>query len=116
MESILMSIKTSLGVDPDYDGFDTEIIIAINGAIFSLSQLGIGPDGGFTVTGIAETWVELFDGVSNLEAAKNYILLSSRLIFDPPTTSFLIGAVERQKMEMCWRLMTEVDPELVEEV
>jgi hypothetical protein len=116
MESILVSIRSGLGIEADFDGFDSEIIMAINNAIFSLNQLGIGPDGGFSITGIDETWDQLFDTVPNLEAAKSYILLKTRLEFDPPTTSFLVDAIDRQILEAGWRLMVEVDPDVVPEV
>jgi hypothetical protein len=116
MESILITIRSGLGIEADFDGFDSEIIMAINNAIFSLNQLGIGPDGGFSITGIDETWDQLFDTVPNLEAAKSYILLKTRLEFDPPTTSFLVDAIDRQILEAGWRLMVEVDPDVVPEV
>ena len=116
MESILVTIRGGLGIEADFDGFDSEIIMAVNNAIFALNQLGIGPDGGFNITGVDETWDQLFDSVANLEAAKSYILLKTRLEFDPPTTSFLIEALERQILEASWRLMVEVDPDVVPEV
>jgi hypothetical protein len=116
MESILITIRSGLGIEADFDGFDSEIIMAINNAIFSLNQLGIGPDGGFSITGIDETWDQLFDTVPNLEAAKSYILLKTRLEFDPPTTSLLVDAIDRQILEAGWRLMVEVDPDVVPEV
>lgn len=115
MESILVTIRAGLGIEADFEGFDSEIIIGINNAIFSLSQLGVGPDGGFNITGIDETWDLLYDSVPNLEAGKTYILLKTRLEFDPPTTSFLIGALERQILEVGWRLMVEVEPDPVVE-
>lgn len=112
MDSILLTIKAGLGVEPDYDGFDNEILMGINSSIFSLGQLGVGPEEPVTVTGIDETWDDLFDGVSNLEPCKSYILLNTRMIFDPPTTSYLLGAMERQILEIGWRIMVEVDPEV----
>ena len=115
MDSILVTIRSGLGVDLDFSGFDGEIIMAVNSAIFSLSQLGVGPEVEFAVTGIDETWEELFGEVSNLQGVKSYILVKTRLVFDPPTTSFLIGAVERQNSELEWRLMIEVDPVMEEE-
>lgn len=113
MESILITIRTMLGIEDDFDGFDTEIMTGINSAIFSLSQIGIGPDGGFEITGIDETWTELYDGVSNLQAVKSYIWLKTRLEFDPPGTSFLIESINNQINQLEWRLMVEVDPEFV---
>lgn len=115
MDSILITIRKGLGIEADFDGFDSEIIIGINNAIFSLSQLNVGPVSSLKVTGIEQTWDELFDSVPNLEGVKSYILLKTRLEFDPPTTSFLIGALDRQILEIGWRLMVEVDPDLVEE-
>lgn len=114
MDSILVSIRAGLGIDQDYDGFDGEIIIAINNAIFVLSQLGIGP-ADFKITGINETWDQLYDSVTNLEGVKSYILARTRREFDPPTTSFLGASMDRQILEMTWRLMVEVDPDPVAE-
>ena len=41
-DSILESIKIILGVDPQYEAFDSEIIMAINSALMALTQLGLG--------------------------------------------------------------------------
>lgn len=113
MESILLTIRKMLGIDEDYDGFDIEIIICINTALMSLSQLGIGPEDGFAITGVNETWTELFNGVTNIEAVKSYIYLQTRLAFDPPATSFLLESMFRQLTELSFRL--NVQAEEVEE-
>jgi hypothetical protein len=39
--------------------------------------------------------------------------MKCKLEFDPPGTSFLVEAVNRQLTELAWRLMVEVDPDLV---
>lgn len=109
MDSILITIRKGLGIDDDYSGFDNEIIIAINNAIFSLSQLDIGP-ADFKITDTTETWTQLYNSVTNLEAVKSYILLKTRLEFDPPTSSFLLDAINKQIEQIEWRLMVEVDP------
>lgn len=111
MDSILATIRSMLGIQTDFDGFDTAIMAAINSAIFSLSQIGIGPDGGFKIVGVEETWDELFDSVSNLEAVKMYIYLKTRLDFDPPGTSYLIKSIDARILELETRLMMEVDPD-----
>jgi hypothetical protein len=115
MESILVSIRAGLGIQQDYDGFDDEIIMAINSAIMSLNQLNVGPEAGFSVTGIDETWADLIDTATDIAGVKSYILLKTRLEFDPPSTSFAIGAIERQIKELEWRLFVQVDPDLVTE-
>ena len=49
-ESILNDIKKMLGITEDYDVFDTDIMVHINGAIGILNQLGIGVEGFFLST------------------------------------------------------------------
>jgi len=113
MESILITIRTMLGIEDDYDGFDAAIVAGINSAIFSLSQLGIGPPGGMTVIDESQTWDVLFNSVPNLQAVKSYIWLKTRLEFDPPSTSYLIQAIERNIQQLEWRLQVEVDADYV---
>ena len=50
-ESILNTIKVMLNVEDTCDAFDTEIVSYINSALFTLSQFGIGPEEGFSITG-----------------------------------------------------------------
>ena len=107
-ESILLTIKDMLGIEETYDGFDGEISVVINSAIMSLHQIGVGPEDGFSITGETETWADLFDEVNNIEAVKSYIHLKTRLEWDPPATSFLLEAINRQIQELEWRLSVQV--------
>ena len=111
--SILVTVRTSLGILPDFTEFDQELLVAINSALFAVSQLGIGPTGGFSIADDTAEWADLFDGVPNIEATKSYVILKSRLEFDPPGTSFLMESYNRQLDELGFRLMTEVDPDFV---
>ena len=54
----------------------------------------------------ADVWDDFFEGVTDHQynAVKSYIYLKVRQLFDPPTTSYLISAVERQITELEWRL------------
>lgn len=115
-DSILLTVSEALGVPVDYQGFDTQLKFAINTALMSLRQLGIGPVGGFSITGIDETWTELFNGVSDIEATKSYVVMKTRLEFDPPATAHLLTALKEQIVEIGWRLMVQVDPDVVPEV
>jgi len=111
--SILKTIRTSLGILPDFTDFDQELIVAINSALMAVSQLGIGPEEGFSISDDTATWNDLFWIEDNIEAVKSYILIKAKLEFDPPGTSFLLTAFEKQLNELAWRLMVEVDPDLV---
>lgn len=108
MESILDTVKSSLGVELDFSGYDESIILGINNALFSLNQLGVGIEEGYKILGNTETWGNFLGSVIDLEAAKGYVCLKTKLFFDPPTTSFLIGAIEKQIEEFAWRLSVQV--------
>lgn len=111
--SILKTIRTSLGILPDFTDFDPELLVAINSALLAVSQLGIGPEGGLTLTDDTLDWDDLFDGVSNIEGVKSYIFLKVKLEFDPPGTSFLQASINNQLTELAYRLMIQVDPDYV---
>lgn len=107
--SILYTIKKMLGVTQEEGPFDEEIEVGINSALMTLDQIGIGPPGGLVVTGVTQTWSDLLDDYKDLEAVKSYIYMKTRLIFDPPTNSFLVNALEEQMKEYEWRLSIRKD-------
>lgn len=104
MESILNSIKTLLGIEPDYTHFDKAIIEHINAAFMTLNQLGVGPEDPVVITGDLDTWVVKFGEISHIEAIKTYTHLKVQLYFDPPSTSFVLEAKQRQIAELEFRL------------
>lgn len=114
-ESILTYIKTALGIDVSYTGFDIPIIMAINSAIMSLSQLGVGldPDAGFKITDDAAVWSDFIGTAIDIEAVKSYIYLKVRLEFDPPTSSFLVESINHQIDEYAFRLQVLTEPPAV---
>ncbi len=103
-ESILKSIKTSLGTDPEDNTFDVELISHINGALTIVNQLGVGPDDGFRITGPEQTWEDILDGRKDLELVKTVVYLRTKLVFDPPQNAFLVAAIEKQIEEYDWRI------------
>ena len=110
MDSILTSIKKLLGIPEEYTQFDTDIIIHINSALMALSQLGVGEGTGknvsYSITGATETWTDLFTTEPwVIESVKTYIYLKVRLVFDPPTSSAVIEAINRQIGELEYRIL-----------
>lgn len=105
MDSILLSIKKGIGIDPSYEAFDPDIIMHINSVLFILTQEGIGPKEGFNITGQDETW-EDFLGESNtkLSAVQSYVTLKTRLLFDPPQSGTLNEQITKLISELEWRL------------
>ena len=72
-------------------------------------QLGVGPSNGFFVTGSGETWGEFLQCHVDLEAAKQYVYLRTRLVFDPPTNGSVLQAMKDLCDEYAWRLNVQVD-------
>ena len=109
MDSILISIKKLLGIGQDQDSFDQDIIMHINTVFMILMQLGVGPKNGFKITSDAEIWSDFLPEGMPLEAVKSYMFLRVRQLFDPPTSSSVAEAANRQIEMLEWRLNVEVD-------
>lgn len=108
MESILTSIKQLLGIMEDYEHYDRDIILHINSVFMILRQLGVGPDDGFTISDKSTTWDE-FIPTKTIEAVKTYTYLKVKLLFDPPMSSIVTEAINRQISELEWRLNLEME-------
>jgi hypothetical protein len=103
--SILLSTKKVLGIAPEYTAFDEDIYMHINTALSTLTQLGVGPPTGFTVDGPEDEWDDFVEPADHqYNAVKSYVYLRVRMLFDPPTTSYLIAAQQKQIEELEWRL------------
>ena len=110
MDSILTSIKKLLGITAEYKQFDPDLIIHINSVFLILKQLGIGPEQGFSISGEYETWDQFLpEGSENFEAVKSYIYIKVKLLFDPPTSSAVMEAMNRIASEYEWRLNVEAE-------
>jgi hypothetical protein len=108
-DSILDSIKKILGMPPDYDAFDTDLVIHINSVFGILAQLGVGPAGGFSISDNTTLWKSYLGDSKDLEMVKSYIALKVRLVFDPPTIGAVMDAMKEQIREYEWRLNVQVD-------
>ena len=104
MNSILNSVKKVLGLEETYTSFDVDILMHINSMFGVLHQLGIGPDAGFVIEDDSSVWSDFLDDDVLLNSAKTYVYLRVRMLFDPPTTSYLITAMEKQISEIERRL------------
>lgn len=112
MESILTSVKKLLGIAEEYTAFDPDIIMSINSVFAILEQLGVGPDGGFSITDSSTTWNDYFgasEDIEQNEAVKNYIALKVKLMFDTPTSSTVMQATTNLTSELEWRLNVACD-------
>ena len=113
MDSVLLTIKKLLGIDSDYTHFDKDSIIHINSVLMALNQIGVGPDEPVTISSEMDTWSNILGDTKNLEAIKTYVYIKVRILFDPPSSSFVLEALKRQADEIEWRLnmQTEIKKE-----
>lgn len=103
-QSILDSIKKTLGLEPDYDEFDLDITMHINTAFSILTDLGVGPVEGFVIADNTTLWSSYSTDMIKLAAVKSYLFAKVSLIFDPPTGRFAIEAQKAMVAELEWRL------------
>lgn len=101
--SILIATKQILGLAPEDDAFDLDIVTHINTAFSVLFQLGV-TSSPVTVSGPENMWADLEQAAEKLAMIKSYIFLKTQYLWDPATSGFLIKARENQISEMEWRL------------
>lgn len=103
-DSILKSIKKLLGIPDDYEHFNTDLIICINTALAILTQLGVGPSGGFSISDDTAEWFDFIGEEKQLNDVVTYVHLKTKLIFDPPSASSVIDSYERILKELEYRI------------
>jgi hypothetical protein len=102
--SILTDTKTALGLAEDYTAFDAEITMHINSVFADLNQLGIGADEGFEMANAQDTWDELIGTEKRYNSVKSYVYLRVRMLFDPPSTGYVLTSMEKLIKEHEWRI------------
>lgn len=116
--SILNDVKKALGINT-HDGcteFDTELIMQINAAFFTLNQLGVGPEQVFSIKDEESKWEDFVYGRTDLDSVRLYIVYKVRLGFDPPSNSYLVNAIKESIGELEWRLNVHCDESDEQEV
>ena len=109
-DSILMTIRKLVCGDPYADHFDSDLLVHINACFSILNQLGVGPENGFVVTDETQSWSSYSDNDRILNMVKTYVTLKVKKIFDPPLTSSVLEAMDKEIKELEWRLNVAVDP------
>ena len=105
-ESILETIVTGLGLELNENAFDYEILMYINSALLTVYQNGAGTP--IVVKDYAQTWEEFKDpaqveGNKMFEQIKLYVMLKTKIIFDPPppsTATYMQSYID----ELLWRI------------
>ena len=104
LDSVLLSTKQMLGISPEDTSFDVNVIMSINTALTTLMDLGLTEVEDQVIIDDETTWDELLGGRTDIEYVKIYIFQKVKLIFDPPTSSAAIEAMQRSISELEWRI------------
>lgn len=103
-DSILASVKKVCGLPDSYTPFDQDVVMFINTAFGTLEQLGVGPDEGFRIEDREALWTQMGLPPKQLDLVRTWTFLKVRQMFDPPQTSYLIEAMNKQIDQLEWRM------------
>lgn len=84
--------------------FDLRIITYINGAFATLQDMGVGPKVPFRIHDSGAVWSEWSEDPFVVEVSKEYVSLRTQKLFDPPSSSYVLDALDEQINESGWRL------------
>lgn len=105
MDSILTSVKKVCGMTEDYTHFDDDMIMHINMVFMILTQIGIGPEEGFSIKDKFSLWSDFIpEDDLRFEGVKTYVAQKTKIVFDPPTSSSVMQALKDSIAELEWRL------------
>ena len=108
-DSILVTVKKLLNIDPEDQAFDTDIVLLINSEFMALKQLGIGPENGFSISDYDTKWSDFVKDSDLIDTVKAYVAMRVRLIFDPPASSIVSEALNSRIAEYQWRLNVQAE-------
>ena len=109
MDSILLSVKNMLMIADEDTGFDPQITMYINAVFGILTQLGVGPKEGYSISDNSATWTDYLEGSELLEMIKSYIPMKVKLMWDN-NNGTVNSALEQCVAELEWRINVMVDP------
>lgn len=110
MDSILTSIKKLLGITDEYEHFDADIIMNINTVFMTLNQIGVGPETGFSILDKNDIWEDFLPpDDKNFAPVKTYVYLKVKMVFDPPSSSIVMEAMNKIASELEWRMNSQVE-------
>lgn len=104
-DNVLITTKKMLGLSEDDTSFDVDVLLSINSAMSNLTQLGVNSIAGIEITD-STTYDDITSNITIRNYAKSYLYLKTRLLFDPPSSSFVLESIKAQVAELEWRICT----------
>lgn len=109
---ILTDVKKYLGISEDDNYFDSQIIMCINSAFATLTQIGAGPKEGFTISDDSREWSEFESDFASSWIQMN-VSANVKRMFDPPTNGSVMEALNDVISETEWRAYIDADGKTV---
>lgn len=113
--SILVSMKSALGIDEEATEYDSDLILHINTIFNTLTDLGVPPEDGYEIEDETSKWEDYLNGRKRLNEVKTYMHNRLRLIFDPPQMGYLVQALKDQIKEAEFRINVNAERIVAEE-
>lgn len=114
VSGLLSSVKELLGIPIATLDFDTQLVMYINMALGVLHQIGFGTSDPYLITAIDGS---IDDYLPDDEAIRGlvliYIYTKVRVLFDPPSSAFVLDALNSTIAEYEWRLQTYTQSQTV---
>lgn len=108
MNSVLTSIKKLLGIHEDVTDFDVDLIMHINSVLMILTQMGVlGKN--HSISSKEDVWDDIVVDIEEIEAIRTYVAMKVRTMFDPPTNSAAMTALNEVIKELEYRLYISRD-------
>lgn len=104
---ILVEVKRLLEIEQDTTEFDIDVLANVNAAFFTLYELGVGPATPFYITDTT-TWQEFETSIPK-PVILDYLFLKTKLVFDPPASSFVLEAFKYRISELEFRMNIYTD-------
>ena len=108
-DSILDTVKPALGLDLADSSFDLDVVMLINGTFGKLYQLDVGPTDGFAITNNNAQWPDYVTDPDLRGLVEAYMVMSVKMAFDPPGTSFGIDATNKQIEKLAVHIVTRAE-------
>ena len=115
-DDIMYTTKAALGLPLDYTPFDNQVAMEINTVLGIVNQLGIGTPGyrltlNSSTNKYEGTWSEFMapelDADNFIDEVKTYVSKRVHILFDPPTSSILMDAMNKNIAELEWRILVK---------
>jgi hypothetical protein len=111
--SILSDVKQYCGIEPEDTYWDTQIVLFINTAFATLSQVIADSPNHFMISDDSAEWTDYLSDTQQIEWVKMNVCASVHKMFDPPTNSAHMEAINDIIAETQWRVFLDADNNVI---